>query len=327
MSELTAKENIKTADTVKRITATAVMAALTTLMTAYIFHIPVGVNGGYVHLGDTMIYLAAAFLPLPYACAAGAIGGGLADLLTAPVWAPATIIIKMLICLPFSSKGTKLVTKRNVVALFLAFAISATGYYIAEGIMFGFTASSLAAAVASLGVTAGLALQGSLSNFAGGLLILVLHPFRVGDYIIEDTHKNEGTVIEISVFYTKLRTIDNKIIVIPNGTLANTSLTNATKSDRRQMDLVVPIGYDADIKKAKDILMELVEAENRRLPEDVNVFVKELGASSVDLGLRFWVPTDQYWPVRWQLLEDIKIRFDAEKISIPFQQVDVNIKQ
>jgi uncharacterized repeat protein (TIGR04002 family) len=105
MSELTAKENIKTADTVKRITATAVMAALTTLMTAYIFHIPVGVNGGYVHLGDTMIYLAAAFLPLPYACAAGAIGGGLADLLTAPVWAPATIIIKMLICLPFSSKG------------------------------------------------------------------------------------------------------------------------------------------------------------------------------------------------------------------------------
>ena len=193
--------------------------------------------------------------------------------------------------------------------------------------LFGFTASSLAAAVASLGVTAGLALQGSLSNFAGGLLILVLHPFRVGDYIIEDTHKNEGTVIEISVFYTKLRTIDNKIIVIPNGTLANTSLTNATKSDRRQMDLVVPIGYDADIKKAKDILMELVEAENRRLPEDVNVFVKELGASSVDLGLRFWVPTDQYWPVRWQLLEDIKIRFDAEKISIPFQQVDVNIKQ
>mgnify|MGYP002244982711 CR=1 FL=1 len=88
-----------------------------------------------------MIYLAAAFLPLPYACAAGAIGDGLADLLTAPVWAPATIIIKMLICLPFSSKGTKLVTKRNVVALFLAFAISATGYYIAEGIMFGFTVS------------------------------------------------------------------------------------------------------------------------------------------------------------------------------------------
>ncbi len=193
--------------------------------------------------------------------------------------------------------------------------------------LFGFTASSLAAAVASLGVTAGLALQGSLSNFAGGLLILILHPFRVGDYIIEDTHKNEGTVTEISVFYTKLKTVDNKIIVIPNGTLANTSLTNATKSDRRQMDLVVSIGYDSDIKKAKDILMELVEKEERKLPGDTNVFVKELGASSVDLGLRFWVPTDVYWPIRWQLLEDIKLRFDAEGINIPYQQMDVYLKQ
>ena len=125
--------------------------------------------------------------------------------------------------------------------------------------LFGFTASSLAAAVASLGVTAGLALQGSLSNFAGGVLILMLHPFRVGDYIIEDNHKNEGTVIEISIFYTKLRTIENKIIVVPNGTLANNSLTNATKSDRRQMDLVIPIGYDADIKKAKELFSKACE--------------------------------------------------------------------
>lgn len=193
--------------------------------------------------------------------------------------------------------------------------------------LFGFTASSLAAAVASLGVTAGLALQGSLSNFAGGVLILMLHPFRVGDYIIEDNHKNEGTVIEISIFYTKLRTVDNKIIVVPNGTLANNSLTNATKSDRRQMDLVIPIGYDADIKKAKEILHELVMAETRRLPEaDTNVFVKELNGSSVDLGVRFWVPTEEYWPVRWDMLENIKLTFDAEGISIPFTQMDVHVK-
>lgn len=142
MSEVTtAKQQIQTTSTIKKMTATAVMAALTTLLTAYIFHIPMGVSGGYVHLGDTMIYLAAAFLPLPYACAVGAIGGGLADLLTAPVWAPATLLIKMLICLPFSSKGTKLVTKRNIMALFLALVISVSGYYVAEGIMFGFTAS------------------------------------------------------------------------------------------------------------------------------------------------------------------------------------------
>lgn len=193
--------------------------------------------------------------------------------------------------------------------------------------LFGFTASSLAAAVASLGVTAGLALQGSLSNFAGGVLILMLHPFRVGDYIIEDNHKNEGTVIEISIFYTKLRTVDNKIIVVPNGTLANNSLTNATKSDRRQMDLVIPIGYDADIKKAKDILHRLVMEEQRRLPEaDTNVFVKELNGSSVDLGVRFWVPTEEYWKVRWDMLENIKLTFDAEGISIPYTQMDVHVK-
>ena len=193
--------------------------------------------------------------------------------------------------------------------------------------LFGFTASSLAAAVASLGVTAGLALQGSLSNFAGGVLILMLHPFRVGDYIIEDNHKNEGTVIEISIFYTKLRTVDNKIIVVPNGTLANNSLTNATKSDRRQMDLVIPIGYDADIKKAKDILHRLVMEEQRRLPEaDTNVFVKELNVSSVDLGVRFWVPTEEYWKVRWDMLENIKLTFDAEGISIPYTQMDVHVK-
>lgn len=193
--------------------------------------------------------------------------------------------------------------------------------------LFGFTASSLAAAVASLGVTAGLALQGSLSNFAGGVLILMLHPFRVGDYIIEDNHKNEGTVIEISIFYTKLRTVDNKIIVVPNGTLANNSLTNATKSDRRQMDLVIPIGYDADIKKAKDILHRLVMGEQRRLPEaDTNIFVKELNGSSVDLGVRFWVPTEEYWKVRWDMLENIKLTFDAEGISIPYTQMDVHVK-
>ena len=195
--------------------------------------------------------------------------------------------------------------------------------------LFGVTAASIAAAVASLGVTAGLALQGSLSNFAGGVLILVLHPFRVGDYIIEDSHKNEGTVIEISIFYTKLKTIDNKIIVIPNGALANNSLTNATKSDRRLIDLKVSIGYDDDIKKAKNLLVELINKENRRLEkrdDEINVFVSELGESSVELGMRFWVPTEDYWEIRWQMLEDIKYTFDANGISIPFNQMDVTIK-
>lgn len=193
--------------------------------------------------------------------------------------------------------------------------------------LFGFTASSLAAAVASLGVTVGLALQGSLSNFAGGVLILLLKPFSVGDFIIEDTHGNSGTVTEITIFYTKLNTVDNRVIVVPNGVLANTSLTNVTKCEKRQMDLVISIGYDADIKKAKEVLERLVLAEDRRLKdEEIKIFVKELGASSVDLGVRFWVPTEEYWPVRWQMLEDVKLTFDQEGITIPFNQLDVHVK-
>lgn len=120
----------------KKITITGIMAALITVMTAYIFHMPIGVNGGYVHFGDALIYLAAAVLPPPYAMAAAAIGGGLADLLTAPMWAPATIIIKMLIVLPFTSKSGKFITKRNLIATVLAYFISGLGYFVAEYILF-----------------------------------------------------------------------------------------------------------------------------------------------------------------------------------------------
>ena len=194
--------------------------------------------------------------------------------------------------------------------------------------MFGITTTSVAAAVGTLGVTAGLALQGSLSNLAGGVLILLLHPFRVGDYIIEDTHKNEGEVVEISVFYTKLKTVDNKIIVVPNGTLANNSMTNVTTSDRRLINLIIPIGYDADIKEAKEVLLQLVEDEELRLPnEEVKVFVSELADSSVNLGLRFWVATENYWPVRWKTVENVKYALDEHGISIPYQQIDINVKK
>ena len=120
----------------KKLTVTGIMAALITIMTAYVFHIPIGVNGGYLHFGDALIYLAAAVLPTPYALAAAAIGGGLADILTAPMWAPATIIIKMLIVLPFTSKPTKIVTTRNCIAAVLAYIISGVGYFIAEFLLF-----------------------------------------------------------------------------------------------------------------------------------------------------------------------------------------------
>ncbi len=192
---------------------------------------------------------------------------------------------------------------------------------------FGVTTASVVAVLGSAGLALGLAVQGTLSNFAGGVLILLLKPFHVGDYIIEDTHGNEGTVTEITIFYTKLSTGDNKIIVIPNGSLANSSLTNVTHSKKRRMDLEVGISYDSDLKKAKDILYRLADEERDRLKsEEILVFVSELAASEVKIGLRFWVKTEDYWNVRWRLLESIKLSLDESEIEIPYQKLDVQVK-
>lgn len=193
---------------------------------------------------------------------------------------------------------------------------------------FGVTTASVVAVLGSAGLALGLAVQGTLSNFAGGVLILLLKPFHVGDYIIEDTHGNEGTVTEISIFYTKLSTGDNKIIVIPNGSLANSSLTNVTHSEKRRMDLEVGIAYDADLKRAKEILYRLAEEDKDRLKsQEILVFVSELAASEVKLGIRFWVKTEDYWPVRWRLMEDIKLALDEGGIEIPYQKMDVQVKR
>lgn len=193
---------------------------------------------------------------------------------------------------------------------------------------FGVESSSIAALIASGGVAIGLAVQGSLSNFAGGVLILLLKPFVVGDYIIEDNHKNEGTVKEIQIFYTKLSTVDNKTIIIPNGTLANTSLTNVTAKEVRRLEIKVGISYDSDLRKAKKILAEILDREEKILKEDeVLIYVDNLADSSVQIGIRAWVKTDDYWPVRWKLLEEIKLTFDREGIEIPYPQIKVHMKE
>ena len=185
----------------------------------------------------------------------------------------------------------------------------------------------MAALLASSGVAIGLALQGSLSNFAGGVLILLLKPFVVGDYIIEDTNGKEGTVKEIQIFYTKLSTIDNKTIVIPNGMLTNNSITNATAKDERQLDLRVGISYNADIKKAKSVIEKLLSEDASILKEEqMNVFVNDLADSAVVLGIRAWVKNEEYWATRWRLLEEIKVELDENGIEIPFNQLDVHMK-
>lgn len=192
----------------------------------------------------------------------------------------------------------------------------------------GFDTTSVAAVLASGGVTIGLALQGSLSNFAGGVLILLLKPFVVGDYIIEDTNGKEGTVKEIQIFYTKLSTIDNKTIVIPNGMLTNNSITNATAKDERQLDLRVGISYDADIRQAKNVIEKLLEKDECIIKnEQINVFVHELADSAVVLGIRAWVKNEEYWETRWRLLEEIKILLDENGIEIPYPQMAVHMKE
>ena len=192
----------------------------------------------------------------------------------------------------------------------------------------GFDTTSVAAVLASGGVAIGLALQGSLSNFAGGVLILLLKPFVVGDYIIEDSNGKEGTVKEIQIFYTKLSTIDNKTIVIPNGMLTNNSLTNATAKAERQLDLRVGISYDADIRQAKSVIENLLIKDECIIKnEQINVFVHELADSAVVLGIRAWVKNEEYWETRWRLLEEIKILLDENGIEIPYPQMAVHMKE
>ena len=180
----------------------------------------------------------------------------------------------------------------------------------------GVEVSSFIALLGSAGVAVGLALQGTLSNVAGGVLLLILKPFQVGDYIVLTGTDCEGEVAAMDIFYTKLKTIDNRVIVIPNGTLSNSNLINNTKQERRLIDIEVGISYDADIKEVKRILDQ----------DGVKIFVSSLADSSVMMGIRCWVSTSDYVATKWALNEEIKIRFDEEGIEIPYQKLDVCIK-
>ena len=192
---------------------------------------------------------------------------------------------------------------------------------------FGVDAASIIAVFGSAGVALGLALQGSLSNLAGGVLILILKPFKVGDYIIEDTNKNEGTVTEIQIFYTKLTTPDNKIIVLPNGTLANSSLTNVTHAPYRRNEIKIGISYDSDIKTAKKVLQQLLDNDSAVLQDmEKMVFVDELADSSVVIGVRCWFKNEDFWTGRWRLLEEAKYALEENGIMIPYPQMDVHIQ-
>lgn len=192
--------------------------------------------------------------------------------------------------------------------------------------IFGLSVASVATVLGSVTVTVGLAIQGSLTNCIGGVLILTLKPFKVGDYIIEHTGNKEGTVEEISIFYTKLITFDGKTVLIPNGTLANSSLTNVTDEPARRMDLAVGISYESDIRTARKVIEGLLH-DNPYVEKDrdIAVVVDSLGESSVNLIVRFWAKKEYYWAVRYEMLEAIKYALDEAGVKIPFNQLDVHL--
>ena len=189
----------------------------------------------------------------------------------------------------------------------------------------GFQTTSLLTLFRSAALAIGMSLQGSLSNFAGGILILIFKPFKVGDYIIVGT--NEGTVKSIEILYTRLVTIDNKVVMLPNGSLSNSSIVNVGAENTRRIDIQIGIGYSSDIPKAKKLLEQVINSEKGILKDkDILVVVKSLDESCVTLETRAWVNTADYWNVRFNLLERYKNIFDENGIEIPFNQLDVHMK-
>ena len=190
---------------------------------------------------------------------------------------------------------------------------------------FGVDAASVVAVIGSAGVAIGLALQGSLSNFAGGILILLIKPFVNGDYIV--ACGEEGTVTSIDMCYTKLTTLDERIVVLPNGVLANSTIVNNTTTPDRRVDLLVSIAYDADIRKAKELVLDILSSSEFVLKDkEISVYVGSLAASSVDLGIRYYTKNADYAGSKGIVLEKVKEAFDNNHIEIPYQQLDVHMK-
>lgn len=213
------------------------------------------------------------------------------------------------------------------VAIFLIAVSKAILYGILVVILIsniGVDTSSLVAVLGTATLSIGLALQGSLANFAGGVLILIMKPFRVGDYII--TPDKEGTVMGVDIFYTRMLTADNRLVVIPNGTLSNSNIINVTHEPIRRLDLSVSIDYSENIKMVKDIL-ERVSSEHELVLKDyeTQIFVNSFDPSAINIGIRMWVDTENYWILKWDILEKIKEAFDANDVTIPFDQLDVNV--
>jgi small conductance mechanosensitive channel len=190
--------------------------------------------------------------------------------------------------------------------------------------MIGIATTSFIAILGAAGLAVGLALQGGLANFAGGVIILIFKPFKVGDFI--DAQGHVGTVSEITIFTTILKTVDNKTVIIPNGALSNGSMVNYSTEPKRRVDMEFGIGYGDSIEKAKKVLAQVVESDTRIHNDPApQILVAELGDSSVNFKVRVWCDSADYWGVYFDTQEKVKLTFDSEGISIPFPQRDIHV--
>lgn len=188
----------------------------------------------------------------------------------------------------------------------------------------GIETTSFVAILGAAGLAVGLALQGSLSNFASGVLIIILRPFKSGDYI--DAGGQSGSVEKIEIFSTELRTPDNKVVIVPNSAIMSGAIVNYSREKTRRIDLVIGVGYDADLKEAKKVLENVLNNESRVLKDPAyTVAVSELADSSVNFVVRPWVNTGDYWPTYFDLVEEIKVSLDEAKINIPYPQMDIHL--
>ncbi len=192
--------------------------------------------------------------------------------------------------------------------------------------MFGVQTTSFIAILSALSLAVGLALQGNLGHFASGILLLTFRPFKVGDFVTADGYT--GTVKDIQVFNTILTTLDNRLIIIPNGKVMGNAIENMTAQGIRRVDMTFGIGYSDDIDKARAVITEVIqETPGVDLEKGFDIFVKKLNDSSVDFAVRVWAENANYWPVFFHVTEQVKKSFDAAGIGIPFPQMDVHLHQ
>jgi small conductance mechanosensitive channel len=208
----------------------------------------------------------------------------------------------------------------------LVFGLVVLVSFIAAISHLGFNTSSLVAIVGAAGLAIGLALQGSLSNFASGILLISFKPFKAGDFV--EVAGTAGVVEEVQIFSTQLKTPDNKTVIIPNGGITSGNIVNYSSKPTRRIDLVIGVGYSADLKQTKTILTDIVNRQELVLKDqEATIAVSELADSSVNFVVRPWVNTENYWPVYFDLLETIKIELDQAGIEIPFPQLSVHVNQ